>query len=329
MTGKAASEHTHDLSQAILGEAADWLVRLQSGEASPGMQAELVRWRARSAAHEAAWQRAQGMLATFQQIPPGLGRRTLARLETPDRRRALRPGLMALILLMLVLPVLWLHMEQMPWQALMADVRTAPGEQKTLVLADDTRLVLNTATAVDVSFSASERRLTLLAGEILVTTGKNPRYAALPLVVDTAQGSLRPLGTRFSVRRLDDSTRVAVFEGAVEVRPEASIGVATVRAGEQMVFTDSALNALQPADAGAELWAGGMLLARDMRLGALVAELARYHRGVLRCDPAVAGLVVSGAFPLADIDASLSLLAQSLPVRIDRATRWWATLRER
>jgi len=61
----------------------------------------------------------------------------------------------------------------------------------------------------------------------------------------------------------------------------------------------------------------------------LVAELARYHRGVLRCDPAAADLTVSGAFPVADTEASLALLAKSLPVRIGRATSYWITVQAR
>jgi len=57
--------------------------------------------------------------------------------------------------------------------------------------------------------------------------------------------------------------------------------------------------------------------------------LARYRRGVLRCDPAVADLRVSGAFPLADIDGSLRLLEKTLPVRISHVTPFWTTVAPR
>ena len=56
------------------------------------------------------------------------------------------------------------------------------------------------------------------------------------------------------------------------------------------------------------------------------AELARYRPGLLRCDPAVAALPVSGAFQLADTDAALTALAASLPVRIELRTRWWVSI---
>lgn len=318
----AARLPTADIGQTILDEAADWLVLLQSGEATDRDRARFVRWRARSPAHEAAWQRAESVLETFQQVPPKLGRDTLSRLPSSGRRQVLA-------LLALAVPGVWLGWRHMPWNEWTADLRTATGEQKTVTLADGTRLVLNTATAVDVVFTATERRLALVAGEILIATAKDPSPTPRPFIVHTAQGSLRPLGTRFTVRRLDEHTRVAVFEGMVEVRLAASTQAAVVRAGEQMAFTASVLQPTLAAGESAALWERGMLTARNMRLGDLVAELDRYHRGVLRCDPAIADLTVSGAFPMTDTEASLALLEKSLPVRIGRATSYWITVQAR
>jgi transmembrane sensor len=316
----AIRSSTNGIDQSILDEAADWLVLLRSGEATDRDRVRLTQWRGRSPAHEAAWQRAEGVLEIFQRVPPKLGRDTLSRLPSPGRRELLA-------LLVSAVPAAWVVSQTTPWQEWTADLRTRTGEQKTIALADGTRLVLNTATAVDVVFTATERRLVLVAGEVFIATAKDPSPASRPFIVRTGQGSLRPLGTRFNVRSLDDdSTRVAVFEGAVEVRTTKSSHAAIARAGEQMVFNATTLLVAEPADVSAELWERGMLLAREMRLGELVAELGRYHRGVLRCDPAVAGLTVSGAFSLTDIPASLALLEKSLPVRISRSTSYWITV---
>jgi transmembrane sensor len=84
-----------------------------------------------------------------------------------------------------------------------------------------------------------------------------------------------------------------------------------------------------PVDGSAALWEQGMLLAKNMRLGDVIAELARQRPGVLQCDPAVADLRVSGAISLDDTDAGLELLAGTLPVRIERRTRYWVTVRPR
>lgn len=313
-----------EIDPVLFDEAASWLVTLQSGQASEQDWQELVRWRERSPAHAEVWQRAEQMLATFSQLPPPLGRAVLARLERPKRRQALRLGLLAL-----AIPAGFLAWRQTPWQSWTADLCTAVGEQKTDMLSDGTRLLLNTDTAVNLRYGADERRLILLSGEILVETGKGAGQEARPFRVETAHGMLLALGTRFSVRHFSGNTRVAVFEGAVQIRPHASAGAVILHAGEQITFSASALQAVQAAAADSILWQRGMLLARGMPLGEVVAELARYQHGVLRCAPEAASLAVWGAFPLADTGAALALLEKTMPVRVMRVTPYWTSVQAR
>ncbi|WP_188590688.1 FecR domain-containing protein, partial [Achromobacter denitrificans] len=204
------------------------------------------------------------------------------------------------------------------------------GERRRMELNDGTQLVLNTASAVDIDYTPRQRLLWLRAGEILLTTGHDPSPVPRPFIVQTGQGAIRALGTRFLVRDEGDSVRVAVFDGAVEIRP-ASAGSAAILlpAGRQIVFTGRGAGPQAPADESAVSWEQGMLAARNWWLADLVDELARYRRGVLRCDPAVAGLRVSGAFPLNDVDASLRLLEKTLPVRVSRITPYWTTVAPR
>jgi transmembrane sensor len=284
------------------------------------------RWRKQSPEHAAAWSRAQAVFHTFSRVPADIGKDALGTLARGyGRRRSLR----LLGALLLVAPAGWLAWRHAPWREWTADVVTATGERKMLVLPDGSRLVLNTASAVNIAFGASERRLRLLAGEILITTHKDPSPAERPFLVDTSHGVVRALGTRFSVRHLDeDVCRVVVFQSAVEIRPWAG-SARVLRAGEQADFDMTGVNPPAPVEDSTALWERGMLLAKDMRLGDVIAELARYRPGVLRCDPRVAGLRVSGAISLADTDAGLALLAGELPLAIERRTRYWVTVRPR
>ena len=52
----------------------------------------------------------------------------------------------------------------------------------------------------------------------------------------------------------------------------------------------------------------------------------RYRPGLLRCDPAVAPLRVSGAFQLHDTDAVLAALPATLPVSVRYRTSYWVTI---
>lgn len=314
------------IDPAILKEAAGWLVRMQSENMSAPDRAAFDQWRERSAEHAAAWERAEDMLRGFGQVPPRIAGDALRRLDSRGRRQAMR----ALGGIVVLAPAAWWGARELPWRAWSADARTATGERRSIELADGTQLVLNTASAVDIDYTPQQRVLWLRTGEILLTTGKDPAPVQRPFTVRTRLGAIRALGTRFMVRDEGETVRVAVFEGAVEIRP-ASAGAAPLLlpAGQQTVFNGREVGPPAPADVSAASWEQGMLAVRNWTLVDLVDELGRYRRGVLRCDPAVAALRVSGAFPLNDIGASLRLLERTLPVRVKSVTPYWTTVAPR
>ncbi|MFJ4255698.1 FecR domain-containing protein [Pseudomonas monteilii] len=309
----------------ILGEAADWLVQLQSGTATEDDHRAVQAWCQRSAQHAQAWQRAEAILGDFRRLPTPVTGETLRRLSrngAVSRRQALQ----RLGLWLLAAPAAWLAWRETPWQQWAADAHTAVGEQRSLTLADGSQVLLNTDTAIDITFNAQQRRIDLLAGEILITSAKDRATPARPLLVRTRQGQATALGTRFSVRIDGALTRVAVLEGTVETRPLYATGGLLLKAGERNAFDAERALPASPLEIGDLAWEHGMLLARDMRLADLLQELGRYRPGVLRCHPAVRDLKVSGAFPLTDTDASLRLLSDTLPVTLQGLSRFWVTV---
>jgi transmembrane sensor len=199
------------------------------------------------------------------------------------------------------------------------------------VLADGTRVDLNTATAFDIAFTDTERRVVLHAGEILVETGPDVNRASSvyrPFIVQTSQGSIRALGTRFDVRsESGDATRVAVLHGAVEITPVSMPELKrVVAAGEQTRFTATSINPASAVDPHIADWSRGVLFADRVRLDDFAAQLSRYRPGVLRCDPAVASLRITGAFQIGNTDSILAALPDTLPVRVVYRTRYWVTI---
>lgn len=306
---------------SILAEAADWMVRIQSDPHDAVLLAELQAWCARSPAHAQAWRQAQQVFGTFDSVPAALRRTAVAGLAREQRRRATRK----IALLLVGAPAAYLAWRLAPWEAMTAGIRTTVGETREVRLADGTLVTLDTDSAIDVSYSDSTRLIKLRAGRILIDTGQDPAAVPRPFVVETPDGVLRALGTRFVVRRLSGASQVEVYEGAVEVRPHdgAPLRVDTgqwLRFGAGETASGGALDGLDAA------WAHGMLAARNLRLDELAEELARYRPGIVRCDPAIADLRVTGAFPLRDTDRSLDLLAETLGIRVRRRTRYWVML---
>ena len=313
------------IAPAIVQQAARWMARLWSDDASDEDQAECARWRAAHPHHDLAWQRLQAFEGKLHSVPREVARHALREPAAAylNRRRALK----VLALLFPVGGMLYAARGTDAWQVAMAGHATEKGEIREIILPDGTRVMLASASAIDVRFDASERLLILRAGEILVTTAHDPDPSQRPFRVQGRHGTVRALGTRFTLRQDEHTSRVAVFEGAVEVRlahaPERPVRIAT---GQGAVFSADIVQSGAPASASAAAWTKGVLVADNMRLDDLLAELSRYRPGLLRCDPAVASLSVNGVFPLRDTDRALHNLALALPVRILARTRYWVTV---
>ncbi|MBV6289552.1 FecR domain-containing protein [Pseudomonas aegrilactucae] len=309
----------------VLEEAAEWLMRMSESELAPDEHAEWEQWRRSSPARSDAWARAQVLQAKLGGLPSSVAMSALERPDSPQRRVAL--GKLAALLALL--PAGWASWKLAEVQGWSADYHTGVGQQRELTLADGSQLTLNTATAIDVRFDAGQRLVRLRQGEILVQTAPDTSPLARPFVVSTDQGRMQALGTRFSVREWPARTQLAVLEGAVRVdlarQPSASARVIT--AGQRSDFTDHDFGPLQAVDASVSAWAQGMLMADNLPLAELVAELGRYRHGFVRCDPAIAQVRVSGAFPISDSQRTLAMLVQTYPVVVSgHLNGYWITL---
>ncbi len=306
--------------------AVEWLVELQGDMVTEATRERWRTWLAASPEHRRAWQRVEAFGERLRELPSPLAHATLAPPPARGRRRAL--GTLAALLV--AGSAAWTVEERTSWRQWVADRRTGIGERASITLADGSRVELNTDTAIDLRFTDAERLLRLVRGEILIDTAPDPATAdgnaARPFIVETAQGRIRALGTRFTVRQPDGlpggESTVAVFEGAVELRPRSG-GPQVLNAGRQARFTRDGIGPIATAREEATAWTRGMIVARDMPLAGFLAELARHHHGRLGCDPAVAGLGVTGTYPVAAPDKVLEMLQTTLPVRVRSQRRWW------
>lgn len=312
---------TPPIPERTAREAAEWLATLMSGTADDEDQRRWRLWREADPVHEQAWQRIEHLSAGLRQLHSGAARQALH--GAGPQRTVRRRTLLTVLWTGAAGAAGWTGLHSRAGRELLADQRTATGEQREARLPDGTRLLLDTASAVDMRYGATERLLVLRAGRILVTTA-HPAGELRPFVVQTAEGRVRALGTRFSVRQEDGATTVAVTEGAVELTGAGGASH-VLAAGRRARLSASGIEMdSHPLDEDAALaWTRGQILADGMRLDAFLAELARYRPGLLQCDPAVGALRISGVFPVADTETALGTLPLSLPVQVRKRTRWW------
>lgn len=308
----------------LVDQAIQWMIKLRFNVADDASTAAFERWLHTSAEHQQVWQRVATMNDEFSHLPAQVGRHAL---HGARRRISRREGLKLLGLVAGAAGLTWFGRDYTPLPALMADYRTATGERRWVALNDGSRIQLNSASAFDAVLTQERRLVQLRQGEILVNPGADNR----PFWVQTRDGYLRALGTRFLVREETQGTMLAVQQGTVAVFADNHAAGArqVINPGEQVLFDRSGIRSLAANGLDPWAWSEGVISARDMRLDAFLAELGRYRNGLLRCSEAVAGLRVSGTYQLDDTDEVLGLVAHSLKLDVTYRSRYWVTVTAR
>lgn len=304
----------------IIAEAADWLVKMQERPLTANEQSQLQIWCAQSTDHQRAWQVAQQLNHSFEQVPEKLGLSVLSRKQT--QRRNIIKAISAL----LVIPTgSWLAYQHVSLSSWAADYQTATGEWREVMLADGSKLILNTHSAVNVVFDENQRLIELLEGEIQITTASDT--LSRPLSVTTEHGQIRALGTIFTVRLDSDYSQVTVQQDLVEIYTAETHKAQQITTGQQIRFSKKHIEPVTVSQqATATAWTRQQLIVDNRPLTEVIAELSRYRKGWLRCDPAVAELRLSGVFQLSDTNVALSNIAHTLPVSVVYRSSYWVTV---
>lgn len=308
-----------DSQRQALKAAAQWFAALSADDVTPQQTLKWQRWYQSHHEHRWAWQQVEALRGQLHGMPGKLGYQALHQTRLA-RRQALKG-----MLLLLGVGGGWQLWRSPLGAGARADYRTATGEIRRHRLSDGSQLTLNTASAADVDFDPRQRLIRLHYGEIAIATASDP--LSRPFLVATAQGSVRALGTEFTLREEGASTLLSVQRHAVEVTPAARPdGVQRVEQGYSLRFTADGVGPLTPAAPDNADWTQGLLSVSDKPLADVVADIARYRRGHLSCDPSAAHLRLSGTFRLDDTDRLLMVLQQTLPIKIQYISRYWVNI---
>lgn len=305
---EASEEAEHD---PIHFEAAVWVARLCSPDATDADRADFEVWRSADPAHAEAyaaledWRRAMGRAPDprARKRRPPLGFAGLAVALGLSATAAYEAGLL---------------------DRLRADDWTGVGDIRTSVLADGSRIDLNTDTAVVLRFTAGERGVELLRGEAVFEVVPDRER---PFLVRGAGLRVRAVGTRFFVRVDGAPEPVGVAEGRVEAETRAG---RTMIAGGEVVHrdTDDRLSVRDADVDRATAWRHGKLVVSGQPLSTILADLGRYRRGrILLLDAALGARQFTGTLDLRDTDDALAVLAASLRLKLTRVTPFLVVVR--
>lgn len=178
-------------------DAARWYAVLNAPDVTPADQRGWQQWLADAPEHRLAWREVERVQDSLQRVPGRLAAPALQRATLTRRQVLTRLGMVAV-----AAPVGALTWQLAPWERWRAQYVTGIGEQRKLVLADGSQLMLNTDTRVDTDYNPRHRLIRLHDGEILVQSAPDPRRPSRPLLVDTSEGRIQALapGSRCAVK---------------------------------------------------------------------------------------------------------------------------------
>ncbi|WP_282411581.1 FecR family protein [Pseudomonas sp. PS02303] len=291
-----------------------WLSLLHD-QPSSGDQLTFSRWLQADPAHAEAYAQAQ-VLWELSEMPA----RTLADEDAfalqgylnamnRSRRTGVRrwSGALAMAASLVLMIGIGAGWQPMRWiDDLGADYVSAPGEIRTVTLADQSQVTLDADSAIAVDFSGGERHVQLRrgAGFFSVT------HTGDPFVVDAEKGQARVLGTQFEVRLQPHGAQVTVLSGRVGVTADRHAEQQILTAGQQVAYGEGSAQKLRVVDSEAQLaWRQGWLNYYKVTLADVVQDLGRYYPGrIVLLNDELAARRVSGSFPSKDPQAVLGSL---------------------
>jgi transmembrane sensor len=300
--GDAPQEASVDGTRAR-NQAARWVSRLTSGEATDADLRVFERWRAESPENALAADELWSLWLHVDRIGPPRRNRLLGRRLTQYGWAGLAASLLVGFLAFRF------------WHDWRFDQVTAIGERREVVLSDGTRVELNSDTALSVRFDGAGRHVSLARGEAYFDVVHLPQ----PFLVESGSVRVRDLGTAFAVRRDDTQhAKISVERGEVEVQV-GSVHGRLVGGQATLAGSGVELRARQ-IDPFVDLaWRRGRLIIVDQTLASVVGALSAYRNGMIFItDPAAANLHVNAVISLAHIDDWLLALPRAEPVRVVR-----------
>lgn len=309
--------------EKIISQASEWLMRLQEGNLSPQEQHQLEQWQQQSTLHQKIWTKALQLQDKFSDVPNDVIVPVMDKIQFYDQHRykkylwlfAIIPALSALY-----------YVDQQ--QQLSADYRSGVGERKTIRLMDGGKIILNGRSAIDIEYSNQQRLIVLRKGEIWIETAKDDLKR--PFLVETRQGTAQALGTKYLVKMDDQSSFVAVAQGAVKITTKQSQQQNILQLDQQTYFDGEKIGNLSNFSEDDIAWTKGFLMVNDLPLKDFVERLQPYQKSVIQLEPKVENLKISGTYPIDDLQKVYQMLAQTYDLEVNHyAQGYWISIKQR
>jgi transmembrane sensor len=305
-----------------LGEASEWLLRLQSPDRSEAEYSNWLRWCDADPENFAAFETVQRKWQDLDALKDRYvdANRLIANGGHAGTRArgAKATWAMAACVAVVALTIGFIQYRRAQPDAAPPQV-AATLTNRVATLPDGSKMILGVQSLVNMDFNGPERELDLSSGEAYF---KVKHDKIRPFVVRAGVVSVTAIGTAFDIRRDREKITVTVEEGTVEVRgvsPGKNDVVWRAEAGYQLTYSPehrtASLASINPATA--LTWRNGDLAYLYEPLGSVVEDLNRYsRRKIVIADPEVAEIAFTGTVFTASLEGWLAAVKQAYPVDV-------------
>ncbi|MGH7968664.1 MAG: FecR family protein, partial [Limisphaerales bacterium] len=197
--------------------------------------------------------------------------------------------------------------------------RTAVGQKQVIILADQSRVILDSSSSIIVTkYSRKSRALTLTKGRAHFDVVHDPNR---PFSVQVGNERVVDIGTSFNVEKLNTKILVTLTQGSVKVEADRGEGEGYTQefllaVGQELTVNrhgDPAITRIDPDAANA--WQRGQIVFNDESLAEAAERVNRYLATPLKIDPEIADTKISGVFNVRQLDAFVGAVTSSFPVQ--------------
>lgn len=207
------------------------------------------------------------------------------------------------------------------WHAGQVTYATPIGGRETILLADGTRIDLNTNTVIRAAFSANARKVELVRGEALFRVKHDETR---PFVLLAVGHRVIDLGTKFLAREEGVRLKVSLLEGSARVeanapahRPQSAV----LTPGDEAIVTDHGLSVTRKShrQLDSELgWQRGLLVFDRTTLVEVAKEYNRYNKRKIVIGDAMAGArMITVTLPTNDVLGFARMARNFLGLHVD------------
>ncbi|MEO6224996.1 MAG: FecR domain-containing protein [Sphingomicrobium sp.] len=295
-------------------EAIAWMIRLREG-VGPETE-EFVSWLEESAGNRTAFDQlawadadAFGALEDQRSVPPA---REFVTMPATRSRWWLGPAVGAAIAAAFSAVLLF------PRGAAPQLISTGPGEQRTIALADGSRIELNGDTRLLVG-NRQSRDVSLQSGQAYFAVVHDPTR---PFRVRVGKATIEDVGTAFAITRDANRLEVSVEEGRVEF--QSGPNSVTLGAGEAINSSATGMRATKIDRSDVAGWRKGIFSYSGRPIGEVVEDVERARGYRLDVDSQAKSRPFSGTIVLPqDPTAAVRKLGLLLGLDvIQRGERW-------